>query len=161
MSLRRVPSAVMDGGQYATHKVGGAVGSVVRPVAPLKKMVDATGGTVSNVLGSTSRLLGKPKDAPRSVVFLYNRDLGHLGTSEIYQGAVQMMLGLALTNVVLHQDDMTGEPGNADDLPMLSRVIHNLKAAGASKEDIDRIIKVLGCNGKRDIPKDIVPKVRR
>jgi len=151
-----------DGGQYATHKVAGAVGNVVKPIKPLKKMVDATGGAVSNVMGSTSRLLGKPVGKPQEVIFLYPHSLKSLGTSKMYQEAVRAVLGHALYNVVLHHKEMKEVAKTLPDLnelPVLKSVVTNLKEAGAKPFDIADIVYVLGRNGKQDLPVEIQPKV--
>jgi len=160
--VNRIPSKLIDGGQYATHKVAGAVGTVVKPIKSLKKMVDATGGAVSNVMGSTSRLLGKPVEKPQDIMFLYTRPLNHLGTSRLYQEAVRTVLGHALYNVVLHYDEFkeaaTTKP-NLNNMPVLKSVVVKLKKAGATAYDIADIVSVLGRNGKQDLPVEIESQV--
>ncbi|XP_022173121.1 uncharacterized protein LOC111035705 [Myzus persicae] len=161
-SLARIPSKLADGGQYMTQKVVGAVGNAVRPLRPLKRMVDATGNAMSNVIGSTSRLLGKNVERPNEVIFLYSRPLKHLGTSRVYQEAVRTVIGYALVNVILHKDEMKTADETEPDLkkmPVLQSVVDNLTKAGASEDDIDDIVKVLGRNGKQDLPAQIQSQV--
>lgn len=161
-SLVKVPSKIADGGQYVTHKVAGTVSNIVSPVAPLMHIVDAAGGTISNVMGSTSRLLGKTVEPPQDVLFLYCRDLKQLGTSQSYQEMVRMVIGQALFNVVLHKDEMDEAANtqvNLNDLPVLQSVINELEDVGANKDDIAHIISVLGRNGKEDLPLELKPKV--
>lgn len=125
-------------------------------------MVDATGGAVSNVMGSTSRLLGKSVEKPQDVIFLYTRPLKHLGTSKVYQEAVRAVLGHALYNVVLHNDEFKEEPEtkpNLNNMPVLKSVVAKLKKAGATKYDIADIVSVLGRNGKQDLPIEIQSQV--
>jgi len=151
-----------DGGQYVTQKVVGTLGNVVKPLGPLKQIVDATGGAVSNVMGSTSRLLGKKVEPPNEVLFLYSRPLKHLGTSMVYQKAVRTVIGYALSNVILHKDEMKkGDEKSLElkNMPVLQSVVDNLEKAGASDDDIDDIINVLGRNGQHDLPSQIKPKV--
>ncbi|KAF0764811.1 Uncharacterized protein FWK35_00032361 [Aphis craccivora] len=157
-----IPSKLADGGQYATQKVAGAVSNVVKPIKPLKKMVDATGGAMSNVIGSTSRLLGKPVEKPQDVIFLYTRPLKHLGTSRVYQEAVRTVLGHALYNVVLHSDEFeeaAETKPNLNNMPVLKSVVTKLKKAGATAYDIADIVSVLGRNGKQDLPTAIQSQV--
>ncbi|KAE9544142.1 hypothetical protein AGLY_001831 [Aphis glycines] len=161
-SLARIPSKLADGGQYATQKVAGTVGAVVKPITPLKKMVDATGGAVSNVMGTTSRLLGKPVEKPQDVMFLYTRSLNHLGTSKSYQKAVRTVLGHALYNVVLHNDEFmeaARTSTNLNNMPVLNSVVNKLRKAGATEKDIKTIVSVLGRNGKQDLPDEIQSEV--
>lgn len=160
--LFRIPSKVADGSQYATQKVMGAVGNAVKPMRPLKRIVDATGGALSNVMGSTSRLLGKTVEPPQKIIFLYSRPLKHLGTSRVYQEAVRTVISYALANVVLHKDEMdeaaTTTP-NLQAMPVLQSVVEKLERAGASDEDLAHIISVLGRNGKQDLPAQIQKQV--
>ncbi|XP_060847783.1 uncharacterized protein LOC132927291 isoform X1 [Rhopalosiphum padi] len=161
-SLARLPSKLADKGQTATHKVVGAMSNVVKPIRPLKRIVDATGGAMSNMIGSTSRLLGKTLDPPQDVMFLYTRPLKQLGTSRTYQEAVRIVLGHALTNVVLHHDEMekaAETAANLDTMPVLKSVVAKLKKAGATKDDIADIVSVLGRNGKQDLPVEIQSEV--
>lgn len=152
---------VMDGSQFATQKVAGTVGNVVSPVKPLKNVVDATGSMVSNVLGLTSRLLGKDVPPGHEVMFLYGRKLTYLGTSRMYHDAVKTVIGLALANVVLHAEDMRDEkPIDLNTMPVLRRVVRNLEGAGAERPDINDIVWLLGRNGKSDIPEEMETKVR-
>jgi len=160
--LFRIPSKVADGSQYATQKVMGAVGNAVGPVQPLKRIVDATGNTISNVMGSTSRLLGKTVEPPHQIIFLYSRPLKHLGTSRAYQEAVRTVIAYALTNVVLHKDEMdkvAATKVNLQGMPVLQSVVENLRWAGASENDIADIVGVLGRNGKQDLPDQIEKQV--
>jgi len=158
----RIPSKLADGGQYATQKVVGAVGNAVEPIRPLKRMVDATGGAISNVMGSASRLMGKEVKPPKKFIFLYSRPLKHLGTSREYQEAIQTVIAHALTNVVLHKDEMkeaVDTPVDLSAMPVLESVVEKLERAGASDDDIADIISVLGRNGKQDLPVQIQSKV--
>lgn len=153
----RVPSKVMDGSQYATHKVAGGIGRLVSPVRPLEKMVNAGGGLMSNLLGSGSRLLGKSVDEPRRVMFLYDRPLEWLGGSQQFRESVYVVLGHVLNNVVLHADDM--EDGKRTialgRMPVLGRVAKKLKNAGADKQDVETIVRLLGRNGLADLPESL------
>lgn len=160
---RRVPSQAMDGSQFITQKVAGSVASVVSPVKPLKYAVDATGGAVSNVLGSTSRLLGKSVKKPHRVIFLYGRSINSHGTSQAYQEAIRLVVGHALANVMLHPEDMQSghdEPADLSAMPVLESLVGKLKRSGAPDSDLEAIVKVLGRNGKEDLPSHIEPKVR-
>lgn len=161
-ALNRIPSKLADGGQYATQKVVGAMGNAVSPIRPLKRIVDATGNAISNVMGSTSRLLGKTVEPPKEIIFLYSHPLKDLGTSREYQDAVRTVIAYALTNVMLHKDEMDevdDTPVDLDALPVLRTVVRELESAGANEDDIDRIIYVLGRNGKQDLPAQIKLKV--
>ncbi|XP_025191038.1 uncharacterized protein LOC112591435 [Melanaphis sacchari] len=161
-SIARIPSKLADGGQYATHKLAGSVGNVVKPIRPLKHIVDATGGAMSNVMGSTSRLLGKSMDTPHDVIFLYSRPLEHLGTSRTYQEAVRAVIAYALTNVMLYNEEMNEAaetPVDLNTMPVLKTVVNKLEKAGATEDDIADIVSVLGRNGKQDIPIEIQPQV--
>jgi len=75
---------------------------------------------------------------------------------------VRTVIGYALTNVVLHNDEMK-ETGNLtmimDDFPVLQSVVEELESVGASDTDIDCIIDVLGRNGKQDLPVQMKPQV--
>ncbi|XP_003242289.1 uncharacterized protein LOC100574813 [Acyrthosiphon pisum] len=161
-SIASIPSKLADGGQFATQKVVGALGNAVRPVRPLKRVVDATGGAISNVMGSASRLLGKTVEPPNKIIFLYSRPLKHLGTSRLYQEAIRTVIAHALTNVVLHKDEMdeaADTPANLGTMPVLKSVVEQLERAGASDDDIADIVSVLGRNGKQDLPVQIKSKV--
>jgi len=156
--LDRIPSKLAEGSQYATLKVVGGMGNAVKPIQPLKRIVDATGGAMSNVMGSASRLLGKTVEPPNKVIFLYSRPLKQLGTSRVYQEAVRTVIAHALTNVVLHQDEMAeaaDTPADLGAMPVLQSVVEKLERAGASDDDIADIISVLGRNGKQDLPVQI------
>lgn len=125
-------------------------------------MVDATGGAVSNVMGTTSRFLGKQVEKPQDVMFLYTRPLNHLGTSRDYQEALRTVLGHALYNVVLHNDEFekaAKTKPNLNNMPVLKSVVLNLKKAGATAYDIADIVSVLGRNGKQDLPVEIQTQV--
>lgn len=151
-----------DGTQFVTHKVAGTVSNAVSPVKPLKTAVDATGRMMSNVLGSTSRLLGKNSQPAHEVMFLYARQLTNLGTSRRYQNALKEVIGLALYNVVLHGDEMEGEwhtDVDAAKMPVLGRVVSDLRRAGAKQQDIDNIVWLLSRNGKADLPEEIEKQV--
>lgn len=62
-----MPSKVLDTTQTVTQKVTGTVSRAVSPSKSLQRTVDATGGAVSTVLGSASRILGKPVEEPQKV----------------------------------------------------------------------------------------------
>lgn len=160
--LCRVPSKMVDGGQYITQKVASTVSNAVGPSGSMKGIVDATGNAVSKVMGSTSRLLGKNVEPPKEVIFLYSHSLKQLGTSKKYQEMVRTVIGYALVNVVLHNDEMK-EPDDSslilENMPELESMLDELENAGASDDDIDDIISVLGRNGKQDLPVEIKSQV--
>lgn len=146
----------MDGGQKATHVLARGLGAVTSPVKPLQSLVHAGGGVVSNVLGSSSRLLGKPVLPPRSVVFLYSRQLNNVdGPNELVE-TVKLVLGHALSNVILHSEDMDSEePINLKKMSVLHGVAVRLQKANAHERDIYDVVKVLGRNGRADLPDDL------
>jgi len=160
-SVARAPSLLMDGGQIATQKVVGGIGKILGPVKPLKHMVNAGGGAVSNLLGSTSRLLGKPVRPSHEVIFLYDQPLAKLGTSHQYQLALRTVIGQALFNVVLHPDVMRlpGKPLDPVTMPVMDLVARALLECGASDQDIEIIVHVLGRNGMADLPEELVTPV--
>jgi hypothetical protein len=152
----------MDGSQIMTQKIVGTVGNAVSQVTPLKTVVDSTGRIMSNVLGSTSRLLGKDVRPEHEMMFLYSRQLTNLGTARQYQNAIKEVIGLALYNVVLHGDEMEGKRYTGVDaatMPVLDRVVKDLQMAGAGQPEIDDIVWLLGRNGKADIPEDMEKQV--
>lgn len=152
---------VLDGSQYATHKIGGTVSNVVGSVKPLKTAVDTTSGAVSNVFGSMSRLLGKPLVPPSKVMFLFKSQnpLSSMGSQD-QQEAARMVLGYVLTNVVLYSNDMETEGVETmDTMPRLAELIDGLRNAGADQADLEDIAKVLSRNYRLDVPEDIDSKV--
>jgi len=109
-------------------------------------------------MGSTSRLLGKEVEPPKEVIFLYSHKLKDLGTSKVYQKMVQTVIGYALVNVVLHKDEMEESANRSvdmDKMPVLQYVVDDLENAGASDDDIEDIVSVLGRNGKQDLPEEL------
>lgn len=157
MYVFRAPSKLLDGTQSATTKVAGTV----RKVKMLKPLVDLTAGSATGVMGTTSRLLGKPVAPKPKVIFLYKRPIDNYGRSPVYKDAVKAVLGLALANVIFHGTEMEGETvRDLEAMPVLASLMEKLEQIEVPKNDVDVIVKVLGCNGKREPPKQIVPKVR-
>lgn len=153
----RAPSKLLDGTQSVTTKVAGTV----RKVKLLKPLVDVTAGPVTGILGTTSRLLGKPVTQPPKVIFLYKRPIDKYSRTDVYKNAIKAVIGLALNNVIFHGAQMKGEiVWDLDNMPVLAKLKEKLEQINVPKTDVDAIIKVLACNGKRDPPKQIVPKVR-
>lgn len=153
----RVPSKIADGSQYTTQQVG----RTMRSIKPIEGLVDKTCGPISNILGTSSRMLGKTVKNPQEVVFLYGRIHEDLGASHPYQGIVKEVIGYVLTNVILYPEDMAdSQPVEIADLPVLSALIANYKAAGATPPDVYHLLKLLSRNGKQDIPKELAEKVR-
>lgn len=146
----------MDGGQFATQMVVGGTGRLLSPIKPLQTAVNVGGNAVSNVLGTTSRLLGKDVSTPNRVMFLYDRPLVYNDWSPSYREAVKTVLGHALSNVILHPDDMA-HPGNIrlDQLPVLWEVIKELQAAGADEHDVYDLVVLLSRNGRVDLPEEL------
>lgn len=151
----------MDGGQYATHMIGGTVSNVLGGVKPLKTAVDATSGALSNVMGSVSRLLGKPVVPPQEAMFLYQSvgSIRDMGTRE-QQEAAKTVLGYVLTNVVLYENEMQQKgPFGLETMRRLNNLAANLKKANASQLDIDYVVKLLSRNYRLDVPAEIESKV--
>lgn len=159
--MYRFPSKVLGGGQKVSHVVGRGLGALTSPVKPLQSLVHAGGGAVSNVLGSTSRLLGRSVTPPHSVIFLYDRPLNNLGGTKEFQETVKVVLGHALSNVIFHSEDMDStEPIDLKKLTVLRSIAQRLQSAEADNADIYDVVKVLGRNGRADLPKELEKQVR-
>lgn len=132
----------------------------MRSIKPIEGIVDKTCGPISNILGTSSRMLGKTVKNPQEVVFLYGRIHEDLGTSHPYQRIVNEVIGYVLTNVILYPEDMAvDEPVEIARLPVLSALIANYKTAGATPPDVHHLVKLLSRNGKQDIPKELAERV--
>lgn len=159
----RAPSKVMDGGQFATQMVVGGTGRLLSPIKPLQAAVNAGGNAMSNVLGTTSRLLGKDVgQSPNHIMILYDRPLVYDDWTPFYREAVKTVLGHALSNVILYPDDMA-HPGNIrlDQLPVLRAIVQKLRDAGADQHDIYDLVVLLSRNGQVDLPEQLRKKVSR
>lgn len=146
----------MDGGQFATQKVVGGTGRWLSPIKPLQTVINAGGNAMSNVLGTTSRLLGKDVTRPNQIMILYDRPLVYEDWPPFYRETVKTVLGLALSNVILYPDDMA-HPDNIrlDKLPVLQAVVQKLRDAGADQHDIYDLVVLLSRNGLVDLPEQL------
>lgn len=148
---------VLDGTVSVTTDVAGTL----RKISPLKPLVDVTAGVLTGTLGTTSRLIGKRVTKPPEVIFLYKRQIDVYNESPMYMDAVKTVISLALVIVILHSPDVNGDrPRDLNATPVLAGLVPKLKEIGAHELDIDYIIRVLGCNGNRDLPEEVVPTVR-
>lgn len=150
----------MDGGQFATHMVVGGTGRLLSPIKPLQTVVNAGGNAMSNVLGTTSRLLGKDVADPNHIMILYDRPLVYDDWSPFYRETVKTVLGHVLSNVILYPDDMV-HPGNIrlDQLPVLREVVQKLRDGGADQHDVYDLVVLLSRNGQIDLPEQLRKKV--
>ncbi|VVC37525.1 Hypothetical protein CINCED_3A016363 [Cinara cedri] len=155
-TVSKAPSMILDGTQSLTTSAARAL----RQIKPVKPFVDVAAGSVTGVLGTASRILGKSVTEPPKVMFLYKRPIEKYGTSPVYRNAVNAVLGLALANIVYHNSEVQGNRVKKPEAtPVLAKLEQRLLTLGVPKCDIDDIVKVLGCNGKIDAPKEIIPKV--
>lgn len=156
-----VPSKVLDKSQAVTQKVSGTISKVVSPIKPLQSLVDITGSGLSNVLGSSSRLLGKEVEMPPRVIFLYNQPLRYQDQTQQYMDAVKKIIGLMLINVIWYSAELNAEKvTDLSTMPMLESMAKELKNKGAHDDDIDDLVTLLGGNGRQDITREIRGQVR-
>lgn len=151
-----IPHRVLDTSQTVSQKVSGTISNLVSPIKPLQSFVDKTGSGFSNVLGTTSRMLGKDVETPPKLVFLYTQTLRYPGHKLDYMDAVKKIIGLALLNVVFHAKELNADKvTDLSTMPMLSSMAKVLREKGADEDDIDDLVTLLGRNGTQDITQEM------
>lgn len=141
----------MDKTQSATQTVA----SAVRKVKPLRPVTDTAASALSNVLGTASRLLGKSVRED-NVTFLLSRKMKYKNYSKEQMDTVNRVIAYALTNVILHKDDMNvNKPLDPIATPILDSLVKELLLHNADKKIVENVRTILGRNGHCDLPTQI------